>query len=245
MLQIKNLTKIYNGSTEALSNVNLTIKKGEFVCLLGLSGSGKSTLLRCINGLQKPTHGKVIFKNENITDLKSKNLRFFRSQIGMIFQQFNLIERKTVLSNTLMGCLFRSPLVPSLFDFFPEKEKKKALKTLTTLGLIDKINERVSQLSGGQKQRVAIARALMQNPSLILADEPISSLDPKTAKKMMNFLKMINQTLGVTIFCSLHNTSLVRDYANRVITLESGRVSFDSPTLGMSEDDLLKVYGKK
>ena len=244
MLEIENLTKTYKNNNEAISKVNLSIKKGEFVCVLGLSGSGKSTLLRCINNLQRPSEGKVIFLNKNMTSLKGKELRFLRSQIGMIFQEFNLIERKSVLTNTLFGSLYRTPFLPSLFDLFPYKEKKMALEILEKLGLSEKIDERVDRLSGGQKQRVAIARALMQRPSLILADEPVSSLDPKTAKGIMEYLKMINKT-GVTILCSLHNTLLAKDYSSRIIGLQKGRITFDSPTNEINNEQLVKVYGKE
>ena len=244
MLEIENLTKIYKNNNEAISKVNLSIKKGEFVCVLGLSGSGKSTLLRCINNLQRPSEGKVIFLNKNITSLKGKELRFLRSKIGMIFQEFNLIERKNVITNALFGSLYRTPFLPSLFDLFPPKEKKMALEILEKLGLSEKVDERVDRLSGGQKQRVAIARALMQRPSLILADEPVSSLDPKTAKGIMEYLKMINKT-GVTILCSLHNTLLAKDYSSRIIGLQKGRITFDSPTSEINNEQLVKVYGKE
>ena len=244
MLEIENLTKTYKNNNEAISKVNLSIKKGEFVCVLGLSGSGKSTLLRCINNLQRPSEGKVIFLNKNITSLKGKELRFLRSKIGMIFQEFNLIERKNVITNALFGSLYRTPFLPSLFDLFPPKEKKMALEILEKLGLSEKVDERVDRLSGGQKQRVAIARALMQRPSLILADEPVSSLDPKTAKGIMEYLKMINKT-GVTILCSLHNTLLAKDYSSRIIGLQKGRITFDSPTSEINNEQLVKVYGKE
>ena len=186
MLEISDLTKIYDNGTRALKGVNFEVKKGEFLVIIGLSGSGKSTLLRCINRLHDPTSGKIKFDGTEITELRGSNLRAVRSRIGMIFQHFNLVPRKTVLTNVLTGNLSKVGILKSVFGLWTDEEKEKAQKYINIVGLSGKENTRADNLSGGQQQRVAIARTLMQNPQILLADEPVASLDPATSHSVMD-----------------------------------------------------------
>lgn len=243
MLEIDELHKIYPNGCHALKGVSLKVEKGDFLVVIGLSGSGKSTLLRCINKLQEPTKGTITFKNETISDLKGRPLRNSRSQIGMIFQNFNLIDRKKVITNVLTGSLSRMGVLPSVFEVFPKKERDRALEYLEIVGLSGKELERVDSLSGGQKQRVAIARALMQSPDLILADEPVASLDPATSNSVMKYLKKINETMGVTIICNLHFLSLVREYASRVVALKDGKLIFQGMPEQINKEWFHEIYG--
>lgn len=228
----------------ALKDISFNIKEGEFVAIIGLSGSGKSTLLRTINKLIPIDSGEINFNNTNIQLLDGINLREKRSQIGMIFQHFNLIPRMSVLTNVLMGSLFRTSILNSLFNIFKVAEKEKAKKLLKIVGLKNKAHNRASQLSGGEQQRVAIARALMQNPKILLADEPVASLDPATSHSVMQYLKKANTELGVTIICNLHFLSLVREYATRVIALKEGQLIYDGNPNEIDEAWFKKIYGE-
>jgi len=214
MLEVNELQKIYPNGTHALKGVSFNVEKGEFLVVIGLSGSGKSTLLRCINRLHDPTSGAVNFEGRDITKLKGQNIRDVRTQIGMIFQHFNLIPRKTVLTNVLSGALGQRGIWKSILGIWSEEDKKKAMDYIKIVGLLGKENHRADNLSGGQQQRVAIARALMQNPKILLADEPVASLDPATSHSVMQYLKKVNEELGVTVVCNLHFLSLVREYAS-------------------------------
>lgn len=245
MLAIKNLQKIYPNGTHALKGVSFDVKKGEFLVIIGLSGSGKSTLLRCINRLHDPTTGSVTFNDEELTTLKGKALRNMRSRIGMIFQHFNLIPRRTVMTNVLSGSLARTGVLKSLLGIYPDDVKKKASEYIKVVGLEGREKHRADNLSGGQQQRVAIARALMQNPAMLLADEPVASLDPATSHSVMQYLKKVNEELGVTIMCNLHFLSLVRQYASRVIALKDGKLIYEGKPTDIDEEWFRTIYGEE
>ncbi len=246
MLEIRHITKIYpNASFKAIDDVSLTIKDGEFVVLIGLSGSGKSTLLRCINRLIEPTSGQILLDGEDVTAAGPKELRQLRRKIGMIFQQFNLVKRSSVLTNVLSGRLGYLPPHYALFNRFPDADVEKALANLARVGIADKAYLRADSLSGGQQQRVAIARALMQNPTLMLADEPVASLDPATSHSVLQYLEQLNKDEGITVICSLHFLSLARRYASRVIALKAGQVVFDGLPTEITPQRFRAIYGEE
>lgn len=245
ILTIKNLSKVYPNGVHALKNVSFEVPEGAFVAVIGLSGSGKSTLLRCINRLHEPSEGSIVFKGQEVTTLKGKALRSLRADIGMIFQHFNLVPRATVMGNVLTGKLGRSGIFQGLFAQYPESVKAEANKAIKIVGLDHRINQRADKLSGGQQQRVAIARALMQSPSLLLADEPVASLDPATSHSVMQYLENINKELGVTILCNLHFLSLVRQYATLVIALKGGEVVFQGNASEIDEAWFKQIYGEE
>lgn len=240
MIEIKKLNKFYDESTHALKDVDLTIKNGEFLILLGLSGSGKSTLLRCINRLVEPTSGEITFLDTDIVNANPASLRGIRSNIAMIFQQFNLVKNLTVLTNVLTGSLSTH----TFFSRWTKEEKELALINLKRVGLQDYAHRKVRNLSGGQQQRVAIARALMQKPKLILADEPVASLDPATADSVMNYLGTLNREDGITVVCSLHFLSLARKYGTRVIALKDGKVKFSGAPTEIDDAKFKEIYGE-
>jgi phosphonate transport system ATP-binding protein len=244
ILEVQNLEKVYPNGTRALNDVSFDVKKGEFLVIIGLSGSGKSTLLRCINRLHEPTKGALKFQDNDITHVKGKNLRQLRAKIGMIFQHFNLIPRKTVMTNVLTGTLSRTGVIQSILGVFSEEDREKAKKLIKLVGLTGKENQRADNLSGGQQQRVAIARALMQDPSILLADEPVASLDPATSHSVMKYLKKVQEELGVTIVCNLHFLSLVRQYATRVIALKDGQLIYEGSPLEIDEQWFKTIYGE-
>lgn len=244
-LTIKNLTKTFPNGVQALKGINLNVREKEFLVVIGLSGSGKSTLLRCINRLTDPSSGSIQLKGSEIAKIKGPGIRNLRKKVAMIFQQFNLIPRHTVLSNVLMGRLSTTSTLGSIFGFFSKKDKYDAIKYLELVGIADKANIRADQLSGGQQQRVAIARALMQQPTLLLADEPVASLDPATCHTVMDYLKKVNQELGITVICNLHFLSLVRQYATRVIALKNGEIVFEGSPDEISDDWFKKIYGEE
>jgi phosphonate transport system ATP-binding protein len=244
VLKIENLTKIYENGFKALDNISIEVPDGQFVSIIGLSGSGKSTLLRCINRLIEPTSGKIIWNDIDITAAGDEELRYIRRRIGMIFQQFNLVKRASVITNVLSGRLgYISPAF-SFINYFPSKDKTDAFASLERVGIRDQAFKRASELSGGQQQRVAIARALMQNPVLMLADEPVASLDPATSHSVMKYLEILNQDDGLTVLCSLHFLSLARAYADRVIALKAGRIEFDGTPEEIDEVRFKQIYGE-
>jgi phosphonate transport system ATP-binding protein len=245
MLQIQNLTKVYGGTVLALDNVTFDIPKGQFLAVIGLSGSGKSTLLRCINRLIDPTSGKIIWNGRDITAANDEELRMIRRKIGMVFQHFNLVHRSTVLTNVLSGRLGYVNPAWSLLNRFPEKDVENAMQQLERVGIADKWRNRADELSGGQQQRVGIARAMMQDPEIILADEPVASLDPVLAHSIMQYLEQINKELGVTIICSLHFLDLVHRYADRVVALNLGKKMFDGPPTEIDDAKFKDIYGKE
>jgi phosphonate transport system ATP-binding protein len=244
MLEIKSLEKVYPNGFHALKNVSFSVPQGEFLVVIGLSGSGKSTMLRCINRLHDPSGGEILFNGVDTAKLKGFALRKIRSEIGMIFQHFNLIPRKTVMENVLSGNLSRTGIFASIFGIHTPEVRAKAMKYIEIVGLKGKEKNRADNLSGGQQQRVSIARALMQNPKMLLADEPVASLDPATSHSVMQYLKKVNEELGVTVICNLHFLSLVRQYAHRVVALKGGKVIYDGKPLEINEEWFKTIYGE-
>jgi phosphonate transport system ATP-binding protein len=243
MLEVEHLTKIYEDGTRALSDVSFQVGEGEFVVLLGLSGSGKSTLLRCINRLVEPTSGRVIFNGVDVTAASGAELSRVRRSIGMIFQQFNLVERSSVLTNVLAGRLgYLNPLTTAV-GIFPKEEVARALRNLERVGIADKAYNRARSLSGGQQQRVGIARALMQEPKLILADEPVASLDPVLAHSILGYLERLNREDGLSVICSLHIPSWARRYGTRILALKEGRLVYDGPSAALDRERFREIYG--
>ena len=245
MLQIIDLVKIYEGGVLALDKVSFEVPEGQFVAVIGLSGSGKSTLLRCINRLVEPTAGKVIWNGLDVTSASDEDLRRIRRKIGMVFQHFNLVHRSSVLTNVLAGRLGYVNPVLSLVNRFPKEDIEKAMHQLERVGIADKAGNRADELSGGQQQRVGLARALMQDPEMILADEPVASLDPVLAHSAMQYLEMINKEDKVTVLCSLHFLDLVHRYADRAIALNEGRLVFDGLPGEIDDARFKEIYGKE
>jgi phosphonate transport system ATP-binding protein len=243
-VRISELGMVYPGGVRALEGVSLEVGEGEFLAVLGLSGSGKSTLLRCINRLIDPTEGKVWIFGREITALSGGELRRVRCQVAMIFQQFNLVRRHTVLNNVLSGSLGRSSLLPSLMLSFPPTERERALQNLERVGLADRAGSRADALSGGQQQRVAVARALMQEPRLILADEPVASLDPALRHSVMRHIEALNRDEGLTVVCSLHDIDLVERYATRLVALRDGHLVWEGLPGDFNRDTFKEIYGE-
>ncbi len=240
MIKIQGLTKKY-GNFEALHNINLEVKEGEFLVVLGPSGAGKSTLLRCINRLAEPTSGTITVCGE-VSSSKSADLRRLRRCVAMIFQHYNVVSRLTVIKNVVTGRLGSLPTIPSWFHIFPKKDIQIARDCLKRVELIEKANLRTDTLSGGQKQRVGIARALAQQPKVILADEPVASLDPKTSRNVLNYLKQASEDLGITVVCNLHQVDYAKEFAQRIVGVSAGRIVFDGPPEKLTEDILHKIY---
>ena len=245
ILKVNNLHKIYKSGTHALKGVSLYVNEGEFLVIIGLSGSGKSTLLRCINRLIEPTSGTIEFLGKDITHIKGEELRKIKSQIGMVFQQFNLIKRRSVLTNVITGKLGSLKTFNSILERFDKEIYDEANRALETVGITDKAKERADLLSGGQQQRVAIARSLMQNPKLLLADEPVASLDPATSNSVMQYFEKINKELDTTVICNLHFLSLVRRYASRVIALKAGEIIYEGLPSDINETWFRTIYGEE
>jgi phosphonate transport system ATP-binding protein len=242
---VENLTKIFPDGTEAIRDVSFEVQDGEFLAIIGLSGSGKSTLLRCINRLIDPTDGRVVWDDVDITAAQGKELRRIRRQIGMIFQQFNLVRRSSVMINVLSGRLGYANPWASLVHRFSSQDRRRALAALERVGIEEKAENRADQLSGGQQQRVGIARALMQEPRLMLADEPVASLDPVLAHSILQYLELLNQQDGITVLCSLHFLDLVHRYATRVIGLKDGVLVFDGLPSELTRERFKEVYGEE
>lgn len=244
MLQIEHLTKIYDNGVVALKDVNFEVPDRQFLVIIGLSGSGKSTLLRCINRLIEPTGGRIVWNGIDVTDATDEELRHIRRRIGMIFQHFNLVKRAPVITNVLAGRLGYTNPMWSFVNHFSAADKKLALAKLARVGIREKAYIRADQLSGGQQQRVGIARALMQEPELMLADEPVASLDPATSHSVMKYLEELNKQDGITILCSLHFLSLARTYADRIIALKDGRMEFDGRPETIDDRRFKDIYGE-
>jgi phosphonate transport system ATP-binding protein len=253
ILQIKGLQKAYQDGSLILKGIDLDVRRGEFIAVIGLSGAGKSTMLRCLNRLIEPTSGQILVPGEvfldaeqpgmvDIAHLKGLPLRLLRRKIGMVFQQFNLVKRRSVLDNVLSGSLGYQDTLRSSLRLFSPEDRERALINLERVGLLDQAYKRADALSGGQQQRVAIARVLMQQPALILADEPVASLDPKLSRQVLDILKRVCQEDRITALVSLHTIELSREYADRVIGLQGGRVSFDGEAAHLTEAVLNKVY---
>jgi phosphonate transport system ATP-binding protein len=242
MLNIENLTKTYMDGTQALKDISFKVEPGEFITILGKSGSGKSTLLRCLNRLVDPTSGKITFCENDVTVAGPRELRAIRRKIGMVFQHYNLVPRCSVLTNVLSGRLGYSSFWAGLVNFFPQEAVRQARSHLNDLGIYEKQSRRADRLSGGQQQRVGIARALMQEPEMILVDEPVSSLDPDTAQTIMEILRKINRDQKVTILCNLHVPELARQYGQRILGLRKGELVFDGPPSDLSEAAVKSIY---
>ena len=238
MLEINNLRKHFNNETHALKGVSFKVKRGEFISILGPSGSGKTTLLRSINGLEPIENGEVIFNNKKIT---KGNLPDVQRKTGMIFQEFNLVNNLSSINNVLTGLLNSSSKFLSMFYLFTKEQKLEALQSLKTVGLLKKSYNRVDELSGGQRQRIGIARAIIKKPILLLADEPVASLDPKAALSILKLLKKINKDFNITILCNLHQTNLAMEFSDRVIGLSNGSIVFDQEAKYL-EKNINKLY---
>jgi len=239
------LTKTYDNKVLALDNVSFQVPDKQFLVVIGLSGSGKSTLLRCINRLVEPTSGRIVWNGTDVTAAPQEDLRQIRRRIGMIFQQFNLVTRSSVLTNVLSGRLGYVNPAWSLINRFPKEDVQRAIQKLERVGIADKVLNRADELSGGQQQRVGIARALMQEPELMLADEPVASLDPVLAHTIMQYLEQINKEDGVTVICSLHFLDLVQRYADRVIALKDGKLVFEGLPHEIDDRRFKDIYGEE
>ncbi|MBI2987510.1 MAG: phosphonate ABC transporter ATP-binding protein [Deltaproteobacteria bacterium] len=253
ILEIKGLHKSYGDSVHVLRGISLKVEQGEFLGLIGLSGAGKSTLLRCINRLIEPSSGEILFPQaifgdqadgswRDVLKLSRRELRLLRRKVGMVFQQFNIVKRLSVIENVLSGGLGYQPAIKSCLRLFSREERRRALMNLDRVGLLDHAYKRADELSGGEQQRVAIARTLMQNPAIILADEPVSNLDPRLSRLILDILKRICLEDGITTLASLHTLDLAREYADRVVALRQGRVFFDGPTKELTDAVVEEVY---
>ena len=242
MIKFENVSKRYPNGFEALKNINLTIEQGEFVAIIGLSGAGKSTLIRTINRMHDIPEGTLTVDGTDVMTLHGKSLRAFRRRIGMIFQSFNLITRTTVIKNVLTAFVPDMPWWRATFGIFTKDEKLKALDSLDKVGILDKAFVRADQLSGGQQQRVALARTLAQNPQIILADEPVASLDPVTAKQVMDDFKRINRDMNITVLINIHHVELALQYASRVVGIRAGEIVYDGTVENVTQQVLDSIY---
>ena len=256
ILEIKDLHKAYGEKTQVLRGINLQIEQGEFVCIIGLSGAGKSTLLRCVNRLIEASSGAILVPRAlsgfgadgakaDVLKLDAEQLRLLRRRVGMVFQQFNIVKRLSVIENVLSGGLGYQPPLRSMLRIFSREEKRQALINLKRVGLLDHAYKRADQLSGGEQQRVAIARTLMQQPAIILADEPVASLDPRLSRVVLDILKRVCREDGITALVSLHALELTREYADRVIGLKQGQILFDGPPSDLTDTIVESVYHRR
>jgi len=253
ILEIKDLHKTYGAKTQVLRGINFQIEQGEFVCIIGLSGAGKSTLLRCVNRLIEASSGAVLVPRAlsgvsadgakvDVLKLNAEELRLLRRKVGMVFQQFNIVKRLSVIENVLSGGLGYQPGLRSVLRIFSRDEKRRALTNLERVGLLDHAYKRADQLSGGEQQRVAIARTLMQQPAIILADEPVASLDPRLSRVVLDILKRVCGEDGITALVSLHALELTREYADRIIGLKQGQIFFDGRPRDLTDAIVDSVY---
>ena len=245
MIEFQNVSKRYPNGFEALKDINLKIEQGEFAAVIGLSGAGKSTLIRTINRMHDITEGTLTVDGINVMELQGKSLRAFRRKIGMIFQSFNLITRTTVIKNVLTAFVPELPWWRAFLGIFRKEEKIAALEALDQMGILDKAFVRADQLSGGQQQRVALARTLAQNPQIILADEPVASLDPVTARQVMDDFQRINRDMNITVIINIHHVELALQYATRVVGIRAGEVVYDGPSDQVDQEVLDVIYQGK
>ena len=245
LVSFRSVNVTYPNGFTALKDVNVDLYSGEFVVIVGLSGAGKSTLIRAINRLVQPTGGHVTVLTTSIRDANDKQLRQVRRRVGMIFQNYNLVRRSTVLSNVLTGRLGYTPTWRALLGFYTPSDIAIATECLSRVGILEKAHQRADQLSGGQQQRVAIARAMAQQPHILLADEPVASLDPPTAHQIMRDLKQLSTEKGLLTIVNLHFVDMAMEYADRVIGLHAGTVVYDGPGASMTEQDFERIYQRK
>ena len=245
MINFTDVGKQYPNGTKALEDINLTIEQGEFVGIIGLSGAGKSTLLRCINRMHDITEGTLMVDDVDVAKLKGKQIRQFRRGIGMIFQSFNLVTRISVLNNVLVSFVPELSFWRKITGVYTKEQKIKALDALDKVGILDKAFVRVDQLSGGQQQRVALARTLAQNPDVILADEPIASLDPVTSRQVMDDFKRINRDMDISVLLNIHHVEVALEFADRIIGIRKGKIVFDGKSNEVDQDTLDEIYGGK
>ncbi|MFA5657872.1 MAG: phosphonate ABC transporter ATP-binding protein [Oscillospiraceae bacterium] len=245
LLEFRNVSKTYNNITRALDDISFSVKQGEFVSVIGSSGAGKSTMLRCVNRLIDATSGEIIFDGKDVTRLSKKELRTVRTQTGMIFQHYNLVNRLSVIENILHGRLGQKSVISGMLGLYTEQEKEEAFEIINLLGLGDQAYKRCDELSGGQKQRVGIARAIMQRPKLIMCDEPIASLDPNSAKIIMDHLKDINRKMNITCLVNLHQVDVAVKYSDRIIGVNGGKIVFDGDVEELNAKKIHKIYGSK
>lgn len=243
MISFDDVSMIYPNSVKALDGITLSIKQGEFVSIIGLSGAGKSTLLKSVNRMVDITRGRVLVENVDVSKLRGKELRHFRRKIGMIFQSFNLVDRARVINNVLTVFVPELSFFRSVFGIFTKEQKIKALEALDSMGILDKAYERVDHLSGGEKQRVALARTLTQKPTIILADEPIASLDPVNSRQVLSDIKRINKEENITVLMNIHDVELALEYADRIIGMKNGRIVYDKNVECVDKNELALVFG--
>ena len=245
MLKLENLTKRYNTGDLALQGIDLSIPSGQVLALIGPSGAGKSTLIRCINRLVEPTNGSAILNELNLTKLSSRALRKSRRKMGMIFQEYALVERLTVMENVLSGRLGYVGFWKSFLRKFPKKDVNEAFRLLDRVGLLDMADKRADELSGGQRQRVGICRALIQDPDLLLVDEPTASLDPKTSRQIMRLINELCQERGLTAIINIHDVLLAQMFSQRIVGLALGNIVYDGSPEGLTPEVLTKIYGEE
>lgn len=242
LLEFQNVSKTYNNVTRALQDVTFSIEEGEFVSIIGPSGAGKSTLMRCANRLVDASQGAIFFDGQDITKMGKKELRKVRTKTGMIFQHYNLVDRLSVIENVLHGLLGQKSTLSGMAGHYTEAEKAEAFRIIQEMGLTEQAYKRCDELSGGQKQRVGIARAIMQKPRLILCDEPIASLDPKSSKVIMDHLKQINREKKITCLVNLHQVDVAIRYSERIIGVASGRIVYDGPSGQLTQEIIHEIY---
>ncbi|MDU1844473.1 MAG: phosphonate ABC transporter ATP-binding protein [Niallia nealsonii] len=245
LLEINHVSKQFGNDTKALSDISFSVNEGEFVSIIGPSGAGKSTLLRCINRMIDASNGEIIFDNSNVLNLKKKQLKMVRTKIGMIFQHYNLVNRLSVIENTLHGNLGKKSTLAGVLGLYSQEEKEQAVEILSVLGLQEHMYKRADQLSGGQKQRVGIARALIQNPRMMLCDEPIASLDPNSAKVIMDHLQNISSKMGITVLVNLHQVDVALKYSDKIIGINRGQVVYNGSPNNITKEDIQRIYGSE
>ena len=242
ILEFQHVSKVYNNTTNALDDLSFSVKEGEFLSIIGPSGAGKSTVLRCINRLVDATDGKIIYNGKDIMHINKRQLRNVRTKTGMIFQHYNLVDRLSVMENVLHGRLGQKSTFSGMIGHYSESEKEQAFAILEELGLAEQAYKRCDALSGGQKQRVGIARAIMQQPKLILCDEPIASLDPKASKTIMDHLAQINQSMQITCIVNLHQVDVAMKYSQRILGIAAGKLVFDGTPSELTQEKIHEIY---
>lgn len=245
VLEVKNIFKSYDGKKNVLDDISLEFKEGELISIIGSSGAGKSTFLRCLNKMISPSSGEIIFNNENLTNANKKDIKRIRTKIGMIFQHYNIVKQLTTIENVLHGKLGQMSSWKGMLGLYTEQDKREAFQLLKELGLKGHEYKKCGNLSGGQKQRVGIARALIQNPHLILCDEPIASLDPQSAKIIMDILKDITEKKGITCIANLHQVDVALKYSDRIVGLKNGKILFNGPPSKLTPEIIHDIYGAK